>query len=161
VHDAAACLLRYLKRLPEPVIPYNYFDKFISLLIIPDDFMGSDAFPEPGNEAWQYSMAYAIPIMQQYITELAPLSRQLLLYLLDILAVIASCFHKNKMTTPRIIAAFQPSFLAREPSVGMSADDHRQAALTLVFIVENQDHFLFGMHGTAADETEIQKALTL
>jgi hypothetical protein len=32
VYDAATCLLRYLKRLPEPVIPYDLYNKFTPIL---------------------------------------------------------------------------------------------------------------------------------
>jgi len=32
VYEAAVCLLRYLKRLPEPVVPYDFYDKFTSIL---------------------------------------------------------------------------------------------------------------------------------
>jgi hypothetical protein len=145
VHDAATCLLRYLKRLPEPVIPLQDYNKFTSIDI--------EAIVAEGESA----IGEAIRQFQQYITELPPLSRQLLLYLLEICAVFAYESDVNKMTSPRIIAAFQPSLLARDPSIGMSADDHRRAALTLVFMIENQDHFLIGMRGTAADECETVK----
>lgn len=62
------------------------------------------------------------------------------------------------MTAPRIVAAFQPSLLARDPSIGMSTDDHRRAALTLVFMIENQDHLMIGIRGATADATGTSRA---
>ena len=73
-----------------------------------------------------------------------PLNRQLLIYLLDLLAVFASKSATNLMTSERLVAAFQPSLLSRPPSE-MSAEDHTRAADTMVFMVENQDNFLIGM----------------
>jgi GTPase-activating protein SAC7 len=147
VYEAAACLLRYLKRLPEPVIPYAFYDKFTSIL-------GPTVYEnDEGYDRDAFSVDVAISTLQQYITKIPPLNQQLLLYLLDIAAVFASKSNENKMTSARIVAAFQPSWLAREASVGMSVLDHVRAADTLVFMIENQDHFLIGMRGTAADDT--------
>jgi len=146
VYDAATCLLRYLKRLPEPVIPCDFYDKFTSIL-------GPTVYEnDKGYDRDAFSIDVAVSTLQQYITEIPPLNRQLLLYLLDAAAVFASGSDTNKMTSARIVAAFQPSLLAREASVGMSVLDHARAADTLVFMIENQDHFLIGMRGTAVHE---------
>lgn len=128
VYDAATCLLRYLKRLSEPVILYDFYDKFTSILGPTvqkhDEGYDHDAFSSEG----------AISALQQYIMEISPVNRQLLLYLLDLCAMFASISHENKMTSARIVAAFQPSLLAKEASIGMSVVDHLRAADTLVFI---------------------------
>jgi GTPase-activating protein SAC7 len=139
VYEAATCLLRYLKRLPEPVVPYDFYDKFTSI-VGPTVYENDEAYDRDA-----LSIDAAILTLQRYIMELRPLNRQLLIYLLDIAAVFASMSDTNKMTSARIVAAFQPSLLAREASVGMSALDHVRAADTLVFMIENQDHFLIGM----------------
>lgn len=141
VHDAATCLLRYLKRLPEPVIPYAFYDKFTSVLG-PTIYENDDGYDR---EAFSEDDAFST--IQQSISELPPVNRQLLVYLLDIAAVFASKAYRNKMTPARIVAAFQPSLLAREASTGMSVLDHVRAADTLVFMVENQDKFLMDAHG--------------
>jgi hypothetical protein len=146
VYDAATCLLRYLKRLPEPVIPYHFYDNFTSIL-------GPTVYEnDEGYDRDAFSVDAAISTLQKCITEIYSLHRQLLLYLLDVSAVFASNSDTNKMTASRIVAAFQPSLLAREASVGMSVLDHVRAADTLVFMIENQDHFLIGMRGTAAHD---------
>jgi hypothetical protein len=56
------------------------------------------------------------------------------------------------MTPGRIVAAFQPSLLAREASAGMSVVDYVRAAETLIFMVEEADHFIPGRRETAADD---------
>ena len=149
VYDAASCLLRYLKLLPEPVIPFDLYDRFTSALAdeLPPDFVIDDMLPN------DFDGPKLISRFQQLIISLQPLNRQLLLYLLDLLAVFASKSDRNCMTSQRIVAAFQPALLSRTPSK-MSASDHMLAAGTMVFLVENQDHFLIGMQGTAVSESE-------
>jgi hypothetical protein len=60
------------------------------------------------------------------------------------------------MTSPRIVAAFQPAFLSHPPSE-MSASDHLLAAETMIFMVENQDHFLIGIRGGNSEDEEPAK----
>ena len=91
--------------------------------------------------------------MSQFIAELPPLNRQLLVYLLDATAVFASYSHTNKMTFERIVAAFQPSLLAREANVGMSVLDHIRAADTLAFMIEYEEEFLIKSLEAAANDT--------
>ncbi|KAE9368197.1 Rho GTPase activation protein [Stipitochalara longipes BDJ] len=146
-YDAATCLLRYLKSLPEPVIPCGFYDKFTSIL-------GPTVYENDiGYDRDAFSIDTAILTLQQCITEIPPLNRQLLLYLLNLAAVFASKSDENKMTPARIVATFQPSLLAREARVGMSVLDHARASDTLICMIENQDHFLIGMRGTAAHDT--------
>jgi hypothetical protein len=147
VYEAATCLLRYLKRLPEPVIPYDFYDKFTSIL-------GPTIYEnDAGYDRDAFSIDVAISTVQQCVAHIPPLQRQLLLYLLDVFAVFILTSDTNGMTPARIVAAFQPSLLAREASDGMLVLDHVRAADTLVFTIENQDHFLIGMRGTAAPNT--------
>ncbi|KAH6714433.1 Rho GTPase activation protein [Leptodontidium sp. MPI-SDFR-AT-0119] len=138
VHDAASLLLRYLKTLPQSVIPFDHYEQFVSCL--------------EENDETRDPMT-SISAFQKSTIDLPPLSRQLLLYLLDLLAVFASKSDENHMTSTRLVAVFQPSLLSKEPQ-SMTAEDHERAALVMVFMVENQDHFLIGMTGTtAATET--------
>lgn len=59
------------------------------------------------------------------------------------------------MTSQRLVAAFQPALLSRPPSE-MSAVDHVLASDTMIFMVENQDHFLIGMRGTGSGDSNKQ-----
>jgi hypothetical protein len=147
IYDAATCLLRYLKRLPEPVIPYAFYDKFTSIL-------GPTIYEnDEGYDHNAFSIDTAISTIQQCVTDIPPLRKHLLLYLLDMFAMFASKSDTNKMTSARIVAAFQPSLLAREASDGMSVVDHIRAADTLIFMIENEEHFLIHRSGTAATDT--------
>lgn len=134
VHDAAAVLRRYLNQLPEPIIPLEYYDKFRAPLSLPP--------------------ADAIRVYKRLIGDLPPLNRQLLLYILDLLAVFASKSEQNLMTSQNLSAIFQPGLISH-PSHDMSPEDYRISQDVLVFLIENQDHFLMGMRGTSDDEESL------
>lgn len=150
VYDAATCLSMYLKRLPEPVIPHGFDSKFTAIL-------GPTIYEnDEGYDRDAFSTELAVSTLQQYIIEIPPLSREPPPPPpppLDLVAVFASNSDTNKMTSARIVAAFQPRLLAREASVGMSVLDHVRAADTLVFMIENQDNFLTGVPRTAVHGT--------
>ena len=98
----------------------------------------------------------AIKVYQQLITQLPPLNRQLLLYILDLLAVFASKSDLNRMTSANLSAIFQPGLLSH-PAHDMSPAEYRLSQDVLIFLIENQDHFLIGMTGTAADDKTKQE----
>lgn len=98
----------------------------------------------------------AIEKYQQLITELPPLNRQLLLYILDLLAVFAAKSDENRMTSQNLAAIFQPGMLSH-PSHAMAPEEYRLNQCVIIFLIENQDHFLIGMQGTAADEQTVQE----
>jgi len=121
VYDAAGCLLRYLKLLPEPAIPFVFYEQFTGIL------------------EQDLDVTATIQAFQEVIRLIPVLNRQLLLYLLDTFAALTP--FQNLMTTERLVATFQPALLSRVPS-GMSAEDHILAAKVMVFMTENQDDFL-------------------
>jgi hypothetical protein len=88
----------------------------------------------------------AIQVYQHLIKELPALSRQLLLYVLDLLAVFAAKSDVNKMTTTNLAAIFGPEILSH-PQHHMSPQDLRLSQDVLIFLLDNQDHFLIGMEG--------------
>ncbi|KAI9742241.1 MAG: hypothetical protein M1818_004141 [Claussenomyces sp. TS43310] len=153
VHDAANVLRRYLNQLPEPIVPLDLYDRFREPLrghtyqAVGDQ----DAFQAPDD----FDLAQTIQTYQQLITELPPLNMQLLLYILDLLAVFASKSDENRMTSQNLAAIFQPGLLSH-PSHDMAPAEYRLSQDVLVFLIENQDHFLIGMRGTAADEKTVQ-----
>jgi len=98
------------------------------------------------NEYTEYE--YTVRAFRQLITLLPPLSRQLLLYLLDLLAVFASKSHINKMTPQRMAAIFQTAILSSIKAGDDYIEDPTSRQLSqdvLVFLIEHQDHFLVGM----------------
>jgi hypothetical protein len=103
-----------------------------------------------------FDVGEAIITYQGLIKQLPPLNRQLLLYILDLLAVFASKADQNKMTTPNLAAIFQPGILSH-PTHDMAPPEYRLSQDVLIFLIEHQDHFLIGMQGTAADEKTVQE----
>lgn len=103
-----------------------------------------------------FDMDAAIRRYQQLITELPPLNRQLLLYILDLLAVFAAKSDQNRMNSQNLAAIFQPGMLSH-PHHAMAPEEYRLNQLVIIFLIENQDHFLIGMQGTGLDEKTAQQ----
>jgi GTPase-activating protein SAC7 len=152
VHDAANVLRRYLNQLPEPIVPLDLYDRFR------DPLRGHALEAVGDQEASQaledFDLQKTIAEYQQLITELPPLNRQLLLYILDLLAVFASKSEENRMPSQNLAAIFQPGMLSH-PAHDMAPAEYRLSQNVLVFLIENQDNFLIGMSGTAADEKTV------
>ncbi len=154
VHDAANILRRYLNQLPEPIIPLEFYRRFRDPLVQYMNQVGG----QPNGQAQDGEVldeAKIIEVYQQVITELPPLNRQLLLYILDLLAVFASKSDVNRMTSTNLAAIFQPGMLSH-PQHDMEPGEYRLSQDVLVFLIENQDHFLIGMRGTAADDETVR-----
>lgn len=154
VHDAANVLRRYLNDLPEPVVPLDLYERFR------DPLRGATKQAVGDAEGPQFVDNFddkaAIGNYQRLITELPPLNRQLLLYILDLLAVFAAKSDENRMNSQNLAAIFQPGMLSH-PSHAMAPEEYRLNQCVLIFLIENQDHFLIGMQGTAADEKTKQE----
>ncbi|KAL2068774.1 hypothetical protein VTL71DRAFT_15112 [Oculimacula yallundae] len=152
VHDAANVLRRYLNQLPEPIVPLDLYDRFRQPLKgFTKQAVGDADGPQLSED---FNAEKAIVTYQQLITELPPLNRQLLLYILDLLAVFASKSDENRMTSANLSAIFQPGMLSH-PIHDMEPEQYRLSQDVLIFLIENQDHFLIGMRGTAADEQTV------
>jgi len=152
VHDAANVLRRYLNQLPEPIVPLDLYDRFRQPLRgFTKQAVGDADGPQLTED---FDADKAIVTYQQLITELPPLNRQLLLYILDLLAVFASKSDENRMTSANLSAIFQPGMLSH-PIHDMEPEQYRLSQDVLIFLIENQDHFLIGMRGTAADEQTV------
>ncbi|KAG6070204.1 hypothetical protein E4U16_007096 [Claviceps sp. LM84 group G4] len=154
VHDAANVLRRYLNDLPEPVVPLDLYEKFRDPLRGATKQVLGDA--EGPQLVDNFDELAAIRKYQQLITELPPLNRQLLLYILDLLAVFSAKSDENRMNSQNLAAIFQPGMLSH-PHHAMAPEEYRLNQCVLIFLIENQDHFLIGMQGTAADETTMKE----
>jgi hypothetical protein len=137
VHDAANLLLRYLLQLPVSVIPPETCDHFRSTL-------------REYKAAGTTDPETIIRTYQSLITAMPLVDRQLLLYLLDMLAVFASKSDLNKMTTEKLAAVFQPGLLSH-PEHHLSPNEQQLSQDVLIFLIDYQDNFLIGMPGTAAE----------
>lgn len=154
VHDAATVLRRYLNDLPEPVVPLDLYEKFR------DPLRGATKQAVGDTDGPQFVENFderaAIFKYQKVITDLPPLNKQLLLYILDLLAVFAAKSDENRMNSQNLAAIFQPGMLSH-PSHAMAPEEYRLNQCVIIFLIENQDHFLIGMQGTEADETMRQQ----
>ncbi|XRM49243.1 GTPase activating protein (GAP) for Rho1p [Aspergillus tubingensis] len=157
VHDAANVLRRYLNQLPEPIVPLDFYERFREpLRTYQRQVQEQIQNNAPPAETEAFDHAKAVAAYQQLIRELPPLNKQLLLYILDLLAVFASKSDQNRMTSANLSAIFQPGLLSH-PQHDMSPDEYKLSQDVLIFLIENQDHFLFGMNGTAADEQTVKE----
>jgi len=154
VHDAANILRRYFNQLPEPIIPLEFYHRFRDPLRN-HQAQAVGAIESQSPSQGDFDHEAAIRAYQALITELPPLNRQLLLYILDLLAVFASKSDLNKMTTPNLAAIFQPGILSH-PQHDMAPLEYRLSQDVLIFLIENQDSFLIGMQGTAADPDTVR-----
>lgn len=154
VHDAANVLRRYLNQLPEPIVPLDLYQRFREPIRGHAREAVGDQEASQGSS--EFNLDATIATYQQLITELPPLNRQLLLYILDLLAVFASKSDENRMTSQNLAAIFQPGMLSH-PDHDMAPPEYRLSQNVLVFLIENQDHFLIGMTGTAADEKTVNE----
>ncbi|KAF2169881.1 hypothetical protein M409DRAFT_64861 [Zasmidium cellare ATCC 36951] len=154
VHDAANILRRYFNQLPEPIIPLEFYQRFRDPLRN-HQAQAVGAIEAQSPSEGEFDHEAAIRAYQNLITELPPLNRQLLLYILDLLAVFASKSDLNKMTTPNLAAIFQPGIL-NHPQHDMAPQEYRLSQDVLIFLIENQDSFLIGMQGTAADPETVR-----
>ncbi|KAJ5228976.1 hypothetical protein N7489_009684 [Penicillium chrysogenum] len=153
VHDAANVLRRYLNQLPEPIVPLEFYERFREPLRI---YQRQVLEGKNTADADKFDHAKAVETYQNLIIELPPLNKQLLLYILDLLAVFASKSDQNRMPSANLSAIFQPGMLSH-PQHDMSPEEYKLSQDVLIFLIENQDHFLFGMSGTAADEQTMKE----
>ncbi|KAJ5803650.1 uncharacterized protein N7503_006100 [Penicillium pulvis] len=153
VHDAANVLRRYLNQLPEPIVPLEFYGRFREPLRAYQKQVQAET---QTTDTEMFDHANAVKTYQNLIIELPPLNKQLLLYILDLLAVFASKSEQNRMTSANLSAIFQPGMLSH-PQHDMSPEEYKLSQDVLIFLIENQDHFLVGMNGTKADEQTIKE----
>ncbi|KAL8825322.1 MAG: hypothetical protein Q9170_007839 [Blastenia crenularia] len=157
VHDAANILRRYLNNLPQPIVPLEFYERFRDPLRSHQaQAVGTGEQEVTVQDTGDFDHATAITTYQRLITELPPLNRQLLLYILDLLAVFSSKSDLNRMNSGNLSAIFQPGLLSH-PSHDMEPKEYRLSQDVLIFLIENQDSFLVGMSGTAADEKTVKE----
>jgi hypothetical protein len=125
VYDAAGVLLRFLKSLPEPVIPLASYEGFKTTL---GPFVSPNFALDEAREGECASRA------KELCAALPPPNRDLLFYLLDLMSVISNHSAVNCMTAERLAAAFQPSLLSGPPSV-MDEEAYNEAMEIVVLLL--------------------------
>jgi len=118
-------MLRYLKSLPEPVIPYDAYAQFVDVLgpIIKGE--GS----------------LSILKLCALLRLLPRPNRRVILYLIELWKMLSSNYAQTKMTAKRLVAAFQPSILSG-PAASMDAESYTLASEILVWMVERADVYM-------------------
>lgn len=160
VHDAANLLKRYLAMLPDPIIPRYKYKAFRDPLqrqfVEIRDFMsfhlvsqgshvqhhGSPTPPiTPPPKPSKEQVDAAVTIYENLIFALPKSSRQLLLYLIDLLSVFAAQSSVNRMTAYNLAAIFQPSVLTIKEH-DMNPDELQTSQLVLEFLITNSVELL-------------------
>jgi GTPase-activating protein SAC7 len=78
---------------------------------------------------------------QRLIGELPKLNGQLLLYILDLLAVFAENGETNLMPAANLAAIFQPGLISH-PDHDLNPQQYKVSQEVLIFLIEHQDRFL-------------------
>ncbi|RSL49573.1 hypothetical protein CEP54_012373 [Fusarium duplospermum] len=126
LHDAAGIFLRYLKSLPEPIIPYDCYGGFMEGLT-----------PYIDRELTEEESAEALEVATRLIDMMPSLNRDLLAYVLDILSVFASRARFTKMTDLRLISVFQPSIISGPPDE-MDAEAHHVTTGVAMMLLKHE-----------------------
>ncbi|KAK3299726.1 Rho GTPase activation protein [Chaetomium fimeti] len=125
VYDAAGLLLRFLKSLPESVIPRANYERFRTTL-------GSFANPNSAlDEAQEKECASRA---QELCVALPAVNRALLFYILDLMDVFSYHSDVNGVTAERLAATFQPSLLSGPPNV-MDGEAHNAAIEVIALLI--------------------------
>jgi len=122
-------MLRYLKTLPEPVIPLDHYQSLVTSLYPP----AMNLFDEDELQEYKINedeLREAANTANSLMKKLPTLNRQLLFYLLDVIAAVSRHSAKNR----RSVAAFQPSLLSGPPGT-MDTENYNIAAQTVIFLV--------------------------
>ena len=137
VHDAASILLRFLLRLPEPIIPLGMYEAFQGPMRAVEQ-RGSDS-------------KFGDQMIHEYQEQFALLprcSRHLLLYLLDLLSVFDLQSDTNNLTAKRLATIFQPAILSpvRAGEEFVEEEAYRQLSRDVItYLILYQNSFLIGM----------------
>ncbi|EPX70508.1 rho-type GTPase activating protein Rga5 [Schizosaccharomyces octosporus yFS286] len=124
VHDAANVFRRFINLMPDHVIPLEYYELFREPMTISN-----------------LTDMERVELYRQRIDNLPIPNRQLLLYLLDLLAVFASNSHINLMPAENLAAIFQPGILSH-PNHEVYSKDYEISQNALLFLINHQGSFI-------------------
>ena len=139
--DASSILLRYLLQLPEPIVPHAFYWKFRAPILalfgsnVEIDYACYSKFAAgKGDPA-------ATNVVNEYlslIAELPPLRRHVLLYIIDLLALICDHSDTNDMDIARVAAIFQPAILSvPEHRLVLRETMHAQVVVGFLIVYHN------------------------
>ncbi|CAG8648607.1 5268_t:CDS:2, partial [Paraglomus brasilianum] len=137
VHDAANVLRRYLNNLPDPVIPHQWYEPFRRVLV---------NYPD----AHRRVLAY-----QKLIAKIPKENQNLLLYILDLLAVFSSKADQNLMPSKNLASIFQPGILSH-PDHDMAPEQYKLSQEVVEFLIDYQSYFLINVPFTNSNTSAPQ-----
>lgn len=157
VHDAAAILVRFLLRLPEPVIPPAYYEDFRRVLkpYWPLNTWTVDhIFDKSKNQE-------VLRSYQRLVLKLDAPSRELLTFLLHSLEAVGPDSDHNRKKLDRIAVIFQPALLSPIASAHNSnkVKEHGLSQLVIIFLVLNAGSFCCGadLNGMEVSERVVSR----
>lgn len=163
-HDAANLLKRYLAMLPDPVIPRGRYDAFRDPLKqnFPDlieyyrEVEANNGHTDNLKAPAEDRINKALEIYQSLIYALPRSSRQLLLYLIDLISVFGANSEQNRMTNYNLTAIFQPSLLTIKEH-DMSPEEAQISRAVLQFLTDNSGRLLQYVQDRAIKQHELLK----
>lgn len=111
---------------------------------------------EPGTQLYE-DINTVIERYEILISQLPLINRQLLMYILDLLAVFAAKSDENLMPAPNLAAIFQPSILTH-PNHDMSPEEYQLSRAAVEFLIEHSSKFLSHIESIAIKEYDKKKA---
>lgn len=171
VHDASSLLRRYLNSLPESVVPLKNYNDFRRPILDAPQLRAylenqaallNPALAEGITEIEKDEVIIkqtkdAIAQFQKLIFTLPPINMQLLVYLLDLLSVIALNCESNRMPSYNLSAVFQPTILSNPEH--MSPEEYDVSRLAVEFIITHARQILRKVEALALEEHEKLKQL--
>lgn len=138
-HDVANLLRRYIIRLPESIIPPAAYESFREPL---RGFGMQIVDPSRGTEVPCFDHWKAISTYQALIAGLEECRRNLLLYLLKLLALFSSKSDYNHMTSSNLATIFHMGVLSH-PKHATAVREYRLNQRVLRFLIDNERYFQF------------------
>lgn len=129
IHDAAALLIRYLKSLPEPVIPRGHYDNFTR----PFRDLQTTVVAESIDKSTLESLC---DNLRGCIDDLPSLNRMTLLYLLGLFGKFVEKRASNSIDSARLVSVFHPAILSQTPQK-MNMAEHQLAQEVVVFLTDH------------------------
>lgn len=99
---------------------------------------------------------HAVQRYKILISELPPLNRQLLMYILDLLSIFAARCEKNLMPAANLAAIFQPSLLSH-PHHDMAPAEYHLSRAAVEFLIQHSSQFLSHIENVALKDYQERK----